>query len=53
MDLVCGLFDLLFRSEIVAHLEEEHAVTYGTDYLVAGCTMDDQERVAIQVMYEC
>jgi len=36
------------RSEIVAHLEEEHAVTYGTDYLVAGCTMDDQERVAIQ-----
>jgi len=36
------------RSEIIAHLEVEHAVTYGADYLVAGCTMDDQERVAIQ-----
>lgn len=36
------------RSSLVTHLNGSHSVTHGTDYLVAGCTMSEEERVAIQ-----
>jgi len=36
------------NSRLISHLEGKHAASYGTDYLVAGCTMSGEERVAIQ-----
>lgn len=41
-------FSLADRSRLVAHLATEHQVAEGSEYLVAGCTMSHQERLAIQ-----
>ena len=42
--------DLVSRSRLISHLEGEHMAFFGTDYLIAGCTMSGEERTAIQVV---
>ena len=37
------------KSKLVAHLKKEHGASQGLDYLMAGCTMSKEERIAIQV----
>ena len=37
------------KSKLLAHLKKEHGAMQGMDYLVAGCTMSKEERIAIQV----
>ena len=37
------------KSKLVAHLKNEHGASQGLDYLMAGCTMSKEERIAIQV----
>ena len=37
------------KSKLVAHLKTEHGASQGMDYLMAGCTMSKEERIAIQV----
>lgn len=36
------------KSKLLAHLKKEHGAMQGMDYLVAGCTMSKEERIAIQ-----
>jgi len=36
------------KSKLVAHLKKEHGANQGMDYLMAGCTMSKEERIAIQ-----
>ena len=38
------------KSRLISHLEGEHMAFFGTDYLIAGCTMSGEERTAIQVV---
>ena len=44
------LADIVSRSRLISHLEGEHMAFFGTDYLIAGCTMSGEERIAIQVV---
>ena len=37
------------KSKLMAHLKTEHGASQGMDYLMAGCTMSKEERIAIQV----
>ena len=41
-------FSTTDQSRLLSHLEGEHMAFFGTDYLVAGCTMSGEERAAIQ-----
>jgi len=36
------------KTKLDIHLKDEHKALFGTDYLVSGCTMSGEERVAIQ-----
>ena len=41
-------FSTTDKSRLLSHLEGEHMAFFGTEYLVAGCTMSGEERAAIQ-----